>query len=119
MERILAERLMQKLKAKCPIDTGALRASISQVQGNETEWLITIGNEDASINGTPTIQYAELLNFSFMIRGHKNKHYHWVNEAIKEWVQENKLHFEIQTDVDSEDTEEEFEDLNELEDIIV
>ena len=113
MDRNLAEKLAFKLRQKCPIDTGALRASISDVQGNETEWLITIGNEDASINGTPTIQYAELLNFAQIIRGHGNKHYHWVNEAVKEWINENKLHFDIVTD-----NEEALEDLDNLEDII-
>ena len=113
MERILAEKLAFKLRVMCPVDTGALRASINNVQGNEREWLITIGNEDASINGTPTIQYAEMLNFAQIIKGHQNKHYHWVNKAVLEWIQENKLHFEIQTD-----TEDELDDIDNLEDII-
>ena len=105
MDRALVEKLGQKLREKCPIDTGALRASISGVQGNPKEWLITIGNDDASINGTPTIEYAALLNFSVTIKGKNNKHYHWVNEAIKEWVEENKLLFGLQTESDFEEEE--------------
>ena len=105
MDRALVEKLGQKLREKCPIDTGALRASISGVQGNPKEWLITIGTDDASINGTPTIQYAALLNFSVVIRGHNNKHYHWVNEAVREWVEENKLLFGLQAESDFENNE--------------
>ena len=95
MDRSLVLKLAEKLKLRCPVDTGALKASISQVQGNEKEWVITIGNEDASINGTPTIQYAAVTNFALTlnIRGriYPNPNYHWVNDAIDEWVQENKL----------------------------
>lgn len=109
MERFLVEKLAEKLRVKCPVDTGALRASISGVQGNPKQWLITIGNDDASINGTPTIQYAALLNFSVTIRGHKNKHYHWVNEAVREWVQENKLLLNINSESDYESEESDIE----------
>lgn len=100
MDRLLVEKLAQKLREHCPVDTGALRASISEVQGNPKEWLITIGNEDASINGTPTIQYAALLNFEQFIRGHYNAHYHWVNDAVKEWIEENKLLMNIESEDD-------------------
>ena len=102
MDRSLVEKLAQKLKLHCPVDTGALRASISEVQGNPKEWFITIGNEDASINGTPTVQYAALLNFAPIIRGYKNKHYHWVNQAVTEWVVENKLLIYLQSESDIE-----------------
>lgn len=109
MKRELAEKLAQKLKFYCPVDTGALRASISGVQGNPKQWLITIGNDDASISGTPTVQYAAMLNFSQTIKGIKNKHYHWVNKAVKEWVEENKLI--IATMSEEEDEEESEEEL--------
>lgn len=102
MDRIFVEKLAQKLREKCPVDTGALRASISGVQGNPTQWLITIGNDDASINGTPTIQYAALLNFSVTIKGHSNKHYHWVNDAVREWIYENKLLLALDSEDDFE-----------------
>ena len=104
MERALVEKLAQKLKVYCPVDTGALRASISGVQGNPKQWLITIGNEDASISGTATVEYAGLLNFSQTIRGYNNKHYHWVNKAVKEWLEENKLllKLEAESDYDAE-----------------
>lgn len=108
MDRKLVEKLGQKLRGKCPVDTGALRASISGVQGNEKEWLITIGNDDASISGTPTVQYAALLNFAQEIRGHYNIHYHWVNEAIREWLTENKLLLELESEDDNSTMEVEF-----------
>lgn len=103
MDRFLVEKLGFKLREKCPVDTGALRASISGVQGNPTQWLITIGNDDASINGTPTIQYAALLNFAVVIRGYSNKHFHWVNKAVKEWITENKLLLDIKSEDDNDD----------------
>lgn len=91
MDYQLADKLAQKLRIKCPYDTGALRASITNAQGNPKRWIITIGNDDASINGTATIEYAGLLNFKATIKNRNNKHYHWVNKAVKEWVEENKL----------------------------
>lgn len=103
MERALVEKLAQKLKVYCPVDTGALRASISGVQGNPKQWLITIGNDDASISGTATVEYASLLNFSQTIKGIKNKHYQWVNKAVKEWIEENKLLLTLQSEDDYED----------------
>ena len=106
MERALVEKLAQKLRVYCPVDTGALRASISGVQGNPKQWLITIGNDDASISGTPTVQYAALLNFSQVIRGVNNKHYHWVNKAVKEWIEENKLLLNLESESDYEQDEE-------------
>lgn len=105
MKRELAEKLAQKLKFYCPVDTGALRASISGVQGNPKQWLITIGNDDASISGTPTVQYAALLNFSQTIKGVKNKHYHWVNKAVAEWIRENKLLLNLESEKDFETEE--------------
>lgn len=103
MKRIYVEKLGQLLRVNCPIDTGALRASISGVQGNEEEWIITIGNEDASINGTPTINYAAALNFRETINNRQNRHYHWVNDTVKEWIEKNKLLLSLETDDDGED----------------
>lgn len=111
MDRALVEKLKEKLVLHCPVDTGALRASISGVQGNEKEWVITIGNDDASINGTPTIQYARITNFArtLTIRGQQytNPNYRWVENAVFEWVQENRLliDLEVEEDETEEDTE--------------
>lgn len=95
MNRDLVVKLGDKLRLYCPVDTGALKASISGVQGNEKEWIITIGNDDASINGTPTIEYARITNYAayLTIRGNKypNPNYGWVNKAVNEWINENKL----------------------------
>ncbi len=108
MDEALAQKLVYKLLVNCPYDTGALQASITRAEGNPKRWIITIGNEDSSINGTATIEYAGLLNFKQMIRNHKNKHYHWVNDSVKEWIEENKLLIAvaIEDDYDSEDIEE-------------
>lgn len=109
MDYQLAQKLAFKLRVKCPYDTGALRASITNAQGNPKRWIITIGNEDASINGTATIEYAGLLNFKQVIRNHQNKHYHWVNKAIREWVEENKLLLAVMSEDNEEDEESEEE----------
>ena len=109
MNRQLVEKLKEKLVLHCPVDTGALRASISGVQGNEKEWVITIGNEDSSINGTPTIQYARITNYArtLTIRGqqYSNPNYHWVNKAVFEWVQENRLLIDLEEEDTEVDTE--------------
>ena len=109
MDRQLVEKLKEKLMLHCPVDTGALKASISGVQGNEKEWVITIGNDDASINGTPTIQYARITNYArtLIIRGqqYSNPNYRWVNNAVFEWVQENKLLIGLEEENTEVDTE--------------
>lgn len=109
MDRQLVEELKEKLLLHCPVDTGALKASISGVQGNEKEWVITIGNDDASINGTPTIQYARITNYvrTLTIRGqqYSNHNYRWVNNAVFEWVQENKLLIGLEEENTEVDTE--------------
>lgn len=61
-------------------------ASIQAPQGTEKEWIIVIGNDDTSISGTASNKYASLLNFEQTIKGRNNKHYQWVNKAIKEWM---------------------------------
>ena len=111
MDYALAQKLAYKLRVKCPYDTGALHASITNAQGNPKRWIITIGNEDSSINGTATIEYAGLLNFEPVIRGHGNKHYHWVNKAVKEWVEENKLLLAIMSEDNDYESEDEINDL--------
>lgn len=106
MDRTLAMKLAEKLRRYCPVDSGALKLSISNVQGNPTEWVITIGNESGKeINGKcATIEYAAITNFSqvLKIRGKKynNPNYHWVNKAIQEWVMENKLLFGVESEED-------------------
>lgn len=94
----MALSLMNFLKARCPYDTGNLQASIQAPQGTEKEWLIVIGNDDTSINGTASNQYASLLNDArtitrkvktndgFIFTTYENKHYHWINSAIREWI---------------------------------
>jgi hypothetical protein len=46
------------------------------------------------------------LNFKQVIRNKKNKHYHWVNDAVREWVEENKLLMNIESEYDEEDESE-------------
>ena len=94
----MALSLMNYLKAKCPYDTGNLHASIQAPQGSEKEWIIIIGNDDTSISGTASNTYASILNEARVItrkiktedgytyKSYENKHYHWVNAAIREWI---------------------------------
>ena len=94
--------LMNFLKLKCPYDTGNLMASIQAPQGTEKEWIIVIGNDDTSINGTASNKYASLLNFEQTIKGRNNKHYQWVNKAIKEWMLVNGF-LNLTTEVEAND----------------
>lgn len=104
MDRRLAVALANKLRKYCPVDSGALKLSISSVQGNEKRWLISIGNESGKeINGSSaTIEYAAITNFAqtLKIRGklYNNPNFHWVNKAVREWVDENKLHIGMETE---------------------
>lgn len=112
-----AMSLMNYLKAKCPYDTGNLYASIQAPQGNEKEWIIVIGNDDTSINGTASNQYASLLNDAKVItrkvktndgytyKTYNNKHWHWVNAAIREWIftNYNDDAIKLNSEVESED----------------
>jgi hypothetical protein len=104
MDRQLALKLANLLRSKCPVDSGALRLSISSVQGNPKRWLITIGNESGKeINGKcATIEYAAITNFAKTIRfkgnTYNNPNYHWVNQAVIQWVNENKLLYRITTE---------------------
>ena len=104
MDRQLVLKLAEKLRRYCPVDSGALRLSISSVQGNPKRWLISIGNESGKeINGkSATVEYAAITNFNrtLNIRGktYNNPNYHWVNKAVFEWVNENKLLFNVQVE---------------------
>ena len=104
MKYALALDLAVRLRRNCPVDTGALRMSISRVQGNEREYIITIGNNQGKeINGRcATVEYAAYTNFTktLNIHGtpHNNPNYHWVNNTVKEWVQANKLNFSIKSE---------------------
>lgn len=101
MKYELAVDLALRLRAACPVDTGALRMSISRVQGTENEYVITIGNNQGKeINGKcATVEYAAVTNFSKELNIHgrmyPNPNYHWVNDTVERWVQDNKLNFAI------------------------
>lgn len=104
MDRRNVMRLAMQLQYYCPVDSGALKMSISQVQGNPSRWVISIGNQSGKeINGNcATVEYAAITNFAqtLKIRGkqYNNPNYHWVNRAVKNWVERNKLHFNIETE---------------------
>lgn len=112
-----AVSLMSFLKTRCPYRTGNLYASIQAPQGTEKEWVIVIGNDDTSINGTASNKYASILNDAETITRKKktadgvitytyrNKHHHWVNAAIREWIfaNYNDDAIKLNTEVYSED----------------
>ena len=93
---------MNKLQEESPVDTGQLRSSIQMLQLNDKQWMVIIGNENGSINGTPSDVYAHITNDYMTLGkyGKPNPNYHWVNDAIKEWAKENKIQFEIEGDED-------------------
>ena len=103
MDYSLALDLGERLKKHCPVDTGALRLSIQKAQGNPKEWIILIGDNNAEISGTPTVQYAEITNYAKTIKmrngkEYNNPNYHWVNKAVEEWIRVNKLNFKINSE---------------------
>lgn len=104
MNRDLAELLVKELREQCPVDTGQLKTSIQLLQVNERDWLVLIGNDNSSINGVPSNVYASITNFSRTLgkNGKANRNYHWVNKAIKRWVEQNKLQFNINGDDEDE-----------------
>lgn len=104
MNRDLAELLIKELRKECPVDTGQLKTSIQLLQVNERDWLVLIGNDNSSINGVPSNVYASITNFSRTLgkNGKLNDNYHWVNKAIKRWVERNKLQFYINGDDEDE-----------------
>ena len=97
MNSQLAQKLVNKLKEKCPVDTGQLKFSIQMIQLDANNWEVLIGNASGNINGTPSEKYASITNFSSTLGRNKkpNPNYHWVNNAIKEWATENMLQFQL------------------------
>lgn len=88
----LAMRLRNALQEACPVASGQLQLSIQPVQGNELKWVIVIGNDDGSINGTPSNQYAAFTNNALNLKnGRRNPNYHWANNAIIKWAHENAM----------------------------
>lgn len=92
MDYQLAMRLRNALQEACPVDTGQLQLSIQPVQGNQLRWVIVIGNDDGSMNGTPSNQYAAFTNNAVTLKkGKRNPNYHWANDAIKDWARDNGM----------------------------
>lgn len=89
----LAMRLRNLLQLFCPVDTGQLRLSIQPATESCGEWVIIIGTDDGSINGTPSNQYAAFTNnaktINFKGRSYPNPNYHWANRVIEFWAREN------------------------------
>lgn len=104
MNSQIAQKLVNKLREKCPVDTGQLRLSIQMIQLDERNWEVLIGNASGNINGIPSEQYASITNFSRTLvgSGRRNPNYHWINDAIKEWATENMIQFQLEDDEDEE-----------------
>lgn len=85
-----------------PYDTGQLQQSIQCIQIDEKTWQILIGNDSGSINGTPSNVYASITNDARTLgKNNKlNKHYHWVNDTIKKWAEQNMIQFQLEGDED-------------------
>lgn len=106
MNSQLAQKLENMLREACPYASGQLESSIQMLQLNANEWIILIGNESGSINGTPSEQYAHITNDYPLIGWSKkeqkfttpNRNYHWVNKTIKKWADENMLQFQLEGD---------------------
>ncbi len=123
MKYELALDLREILKQYCPVDSGALRMSILKVQGTESEYFITIGNNGGKeINGKcATIEYAATTNFAKTLQVYakgkrngntpnyttiSNPNYHWVNNAIAIWAKKNALKLNVAAEEAEEDEEE-------------
>ena len=104
MNSQLAQKLVNKLREECPVDTGQLRLSIQMIQLDERNWEVLIGNASGNINGTPSERYASITNFNRTLGRNKalNENYHWVNDAIIEWAFENMIQFQLEDDEDEE-----------------
>lgn len=111
-----AQSLLNDLIRACPVDSGALKQSITLVQFTEKEFVITIGNESGKeINGSSaTNVYASITNNSRHLRFRtsrsenlllvkNNPNYHWVNNAVQNWVSRNKYNFIIDSDEEEEE----------------
>lgn len=69
--------ILSHLRVYCPIDTGALSASITS---DNNTFVITIGDED--------VQYAPFTNESWdnfdpPLKGHKNPNEGWIDRALQ------------------------------------
>lgn len=117
MDYRLAQKLLDRLIAVCPIDSGALKQSISIIQFTEKEFVIQIGNESGKeINGScATNVYAAITNqrylrqrvkgSDYLVKLVPNRNYHWVNDAIDAWIKDNRLNFQVMTDESEEEDE--------------
>jgi hypothetical protein len=90
------------LQEASPYRTGQLHDSIQALQLDENTWEITIGNDGTAKHETPSNVYASITNFNRTLgkNGKPNKHYHWVNDTIKKWAEENMLQFQLEGDED-------------------
>ena len=113
----MAMKLLYRIKAACPVDSGALKQSITIVQFNARSFVIQIGNNSGKeINGsTATKVYAALTNNMKNLRIKKkdgqvmtriNPNYHWVNDAIEQWIEDNQLNIALLYDDEEEEGEE-------------
>lgn len=106
MKYELALDLAMRLRSACPVDTGALKMSISRVQGTKSEYIITIGNNQGKeINGKcATVEYAAITNFAKTLniwgREYRNPNYHWVNNAVDGWLKANRFNFNVESEDD-------------------
>jgi hypothetical protein len=116
MDYKLAQSLLDMLVRNCPVDSGALKQSISIVQYSEKEFVIQIGNESGKeINGSSaTNVYAAITNQRYLkhrVKGtylnalKPNPNYHWVNNAIDKWITANRLNLSVMTDEEEEEIE--------------
>lgn len=104
LNKELADKLYLKLKEACPVDTGQLKSSIQLLLIDNYNWIILIGNDNSSIRGIPSNEYASKTNFvKFFKGGRLNRNYHWVNDAIKEWVVENSIEFNLESEDDDDE----------------
>jgi len=112
----MAMKLLYRIKAACPVDSGALKQSITIVQFNARRFVIQIGNNSGKeINGsTATKVYAALTNnmknLKFKKNGQpmakRNPNYHWVNDAIEQWIENNQLNIALLYDDEEQEGEE-------------
>lgn len=112
LTRELVDSLRLELINSCPVDSGALKLSIQPAQLTAGGWVITIGNDDDAINGTPTNRYASITNNNKSlffknkngeVIARDNKNYHWVNKAIARWCRANQQQLIISLEEENTD----------------
>lgn len=113
----MAQKLLNTLIRNCPVDSGALKQSITIVQFSAKEFVIQIGNESGKeINGSSaTNVYAAYTNAKYLkhrVKGSDylmkltfNRNYRWVNKSIEEWINTNKLNLTLNVDEEEEEIE--------------